>query len=169
MIRLTIFTSCLVAAGCFVGTDGKERVLLMSTKHVDGGAACPTGGNTVSTGPDDNGNGVLDDAEVSSTVSLCDAETVFQSGVVAGDYLLTPSWSLDKGTGDRSFDFEVTFPTPFIRPPTVVVGLSDLDAARVRVKIEATSITATGFNLHIFTWSDTLLYGVHANWFAYAR
>lgn len=169
MIRFTIFAACVVAAGCFVGTNGQEG-LLLSTKHVEGGAACPTGGNTVSTGVDTNDNGLLDDAEVSSTVTLCDADNaVFQSGVVTGDFEKNPTWTLDKGTGDRFFDFAVQFPSPFTRPPTVVVGLSDLDAARVRVKIEATAIAATGFTLHVFTWSDTLIYGVHANWLAYTQ
>lgn len=169
MIRFTIFTSCLVAAGCFVGTNGKEQVLL-STKHVDEGATCPSGGNTVSTGADTNENSVLDDDEVRSTVSLCDADNaIFQSGVVAGDFETTPSWNLNTGSGPRSFDFAVTFPTPFTRPPNVVVGLSDLDSARVRVKVEATSIAATGFTLHVYTWSDTLIYGVHANWIAYTQ
>ena len=168
MIRFAIFTSCLVAAGCFVGTNGKERVLL-STKHVDGGAACPTGGNTVSTGPDSNENGVLDDDEVSSTVSLCDAEAVFQSGVVAGDYKVTPGWTLNTGSGNRSFDFAVQFPTSFTRPPTVVLGLINVDAGPVRVGVEATSIAATGFTLHVYTWSDTVLSGVHVNWIAYTQ
>lgn len=169
MIRFTIFTSCLVAAGCFVGTNGKGGVLL-STKHIDGGVACPTGGNTVSTGPDTNDNGVLDDDEVSGTVTLCDAGAVFQSGVVTGDYRM-PGWNLNTGTGERFFEFEVKFPTPFTRPPNVVVGLSDVDAAApLRLDVEVMSpIEATRFILRLRTWEVSVVSGVQVNWIAYTQ
>lgn len=65
---------------------------------------------------------------------------------------------------------EITFKRPYQSPPKVVVWLNlfDMNAnVNWRVKTFATDVTATGFNLHIDTWSDTKIMCTMASWIAY--
>ncbi len=53
------------------GDDGKQSLLSVSVIPADGAAPCPTGGHTLRVGVDDDGDGILDDAEVEQTEVLC--------------------------------------------------------------------------------------------------
>jgi hypothetical protein len=62
------------AAGSYCSTESGLCVVanaLVVTTPVDPGAECPTGGVKIETGIDDNGNMVLDPAEVDSTSYVC--------------------------------------------------------------------------------------------------
>jgi hypothetical protein len=55
------------------------------------------------------------------------------------------------------------------KQPAVVIGLTTIDAHRdrnVRVKVEATDVTTTGFNAKFSTWFDSVTYGLAASWIA---
>ena len=54
------------------GTDGTD--VLIDVTPEPPGAHCPAGGHRVDTGVDDDGDGVLDPAEVSSTAYVCDGD-----------------------------------------------------------------------------------------------
>ncbi|MEN0066693.1 MAG: endonuclease/exonuclease/phosphatase family protein [Myxococcota bacterium] len=56
------------------GVDGQEA--LVEIEAVDPGAECPFGGFRVETGLDDNGDGVLDDNEVTDRQLVCENNTV---------------------------------------------------------------------------------------------
>lgn len=81
------------------------------------------------------------------------------------------------GTFNSAADFPcfsstrlITFPRAYSAPPRVVVWLKDLDIsckAGWRVKTYDTNVSATGFTIHIDTWSDTVLYSATATWVAY--
>jgi len=60
----------LVVVAC--GEDGVSA--LLSTETESAGVNCPFGGLRVETGIDENGNGVLDDAEVTATSYVCNGE-----------------------------------------------------------------------------------------------
>jgi hypothetical protein len=60
----------------------------------------------------------------------------------------------------------------FNEEPNVVVWLSALDLDKGhnwRVKAYATNVTASGFDLNIDTWADTILYSAAASWVAYPK
>ncbi|KAL0638996.1 hypothetical protein Q9L58_001877 [Maublancomyces gigas] len=64
----------------------------------------------------------------------------------------------------------ITFKRAYQSPPRVVVWLNLFDIATQfvkRIKTFATDVTATGFNLHIDSWSDTKLGWAMASWLAY--
>jgi hypothetical protein len=54
------------------GTDGDD--VLIDVTPEPPGAHCPAGGHRVDTGVDDDGDGVLDPAEISSTAYVCDGD-----------------------------------------------------------------------------------------------
>lgn len=92
-----------------------------------------------------------------------------QSGTVNNGYSET-AWKLDEGSGERVFTRAVTFESKFANPPKVVIGLSGLDVNATknnRVVVTAKNITDSGFQVEYKTWSDTILYGVWADWLAY--
>lgn len=65
---------------------------------------------------------------------------------------------------------KITFKRAYPSAPKVVVWLNLFDMgpqADWRVKTFATDVTATGFNLHLDTWSDTKLMWTMASWIAY--
>lgn len=65
---------------------------------------------------------------------------------------------------------KITFKRAYPSGPKVVVWLNLFDMSKEvdwRVKTFATDVTATGFNLHIDTWSDTKLMWTMASWIAY--
>jgi hypothetical protein len=90
------------------------------------------------------------------------------SGTVAGTYQ-SDTWTLHEDGEDRKFTTVQQFSTPFIRPPTVVVSISEVDAPAgpLRVRVAAADITNTGFTVEITTWADSKLYGAVASWIAY--
>ena len=88
----------------------------------------------------------------------------------AGD---NPGWTLNTGTGDRSYTVNITFADPFETTPVVLTSFSLLDAQtqdqeNVRFRVYATNITSTGFDLVFKTWHVSRVYGAAATWIAYA-
>lgn len=85
-------------------------------------------------------------------------------------YVNTPNkWGLNTGSGARSQSFHIDFNAQFSDPPTVIVSLCGLDAgnqANLRVTLTPTNITATGFDLSIGTWGDSVIYTVWGSWYA---
>jgi hypothetical protein len=85
-------------------------------------------------------------------------------------YEITPNnWQLNKGSGQRVAAFPITFPELFSNPPLVVAALSGLDvdhSANTRVRLQVQNVTATGFELVVITWGDTILYSVWGMWYA---
>lgn len=65
---------------------------------------------------------------------------------------------------------KITFKRSYLTAPKVVVWLSTIDLGhgnQWRIKSFATDITATGFTIHIDSWSDSRLYSAMASWVAY--
>jgi hypothetical protein len=80
-------------------------------------------------------------------------------------------WSLNRGTGDRTYIEEMTFEKAFTTAPRVIVSISGYDASAgpentVRVHVSAFRVTKTGFTLRIKTWGDARLGSVWGNWIA---
>lgn len=64
----------------------------------------------------------------------------------------------------------ITFSRAYHAPPLVVVWLTAFDMGLekiLRLKTYATDVTATGFNIHIDTWGDSVLYSATASWVSY--
>jgi len=81
-------------------------------------------------------------------------------------------YTLDKNTGERSHLIEITFPKPFDSKPTVVLGVTMVDAdkgSNVRFSVEPVSISRDGFTVKISTWGDTKVYGLGGSWMAYSE
>ncbi len=75
------------------GESGEDGVsMLMITEELEeGDPDCPTGGIVVHTGADTNGNGVLDEDEITSTNYLCngeDGEDLLLAGILEGSYTI---------------------------------------------------------------------------------
>ena len=64
----------------------------------------------------------------------------------------------------------IYFSRPFINPPKVIVFLKQLDVDKnkhCRVVTRVSDIDVSGFNIHINTWGDSILYSATAGWIAY--
>jgi hypothetical protein len=104
---------------------------------------------------------------------LCTAGAGAQT-ILTGEYSGEPDkegWSLNGGTGERTYIEEVTFEKAFTIPPRVLVSLSGYDATAgpdntVRVHASAFRVTKTGFTLRIKTWGDGRVGSVWGNWIA---
>ena len=84
-------------------------------------------------------------------------------------YQVTPGWTLNQGSGNRTQSFQIQFGTEFSNPPTVVAALSGIDVDNqhnTRVYLTVQNITGTGFTLVVTTWGDTILYSVWGMWYA---
>ena len=72
----------------------------------------------------------------------------------------------------RTFVGTVAFPRPFSTPPAVTLAMNRLDTERTantRISLEVQSVSETGFNYAVHTWSDSQVYSVGASWLAVAR
>jgi len=79
-----------------------------------------------------------------------------------------------KGVGftPRLIRKHIEFGKEFSFVPVVRAGLESLDASNetnLRVQVFAENITTKGFDLRLQTWSDTRLFFVTSNWFAYEQ
>ncbi len=69
MKRLTALAACcLLALAC---NNGGDKVTLTKLTNVSSDTKCPNGGVKITAGADKNGNGQLDDSEVTQTEELC--------------------------------------------------------------------------------------------------
>lgn len=77
-----------------------------------------------------------------------------------------PMWA---GHGPREAHRSVTFATPFLAPPHVLLGVSLWDAdctTNLRADLQAVDVTAEGFTIRFRTWGDTRLARLRADWTA---
>jgi hypothetical protein len=82
---------------------------------------------------------------------------------------LVEGWTLEDGSGQRSFRYLVTFERHFSAPPVVHLGMVGLDSSKqdnLRVRVRAEDITARGFTIAIETWLHTQLWAVDVSWLA---
>ena len=66
---------------------------------------------------------------------------------------------------------KIIFGKPFVAPPRLPLGLSELDIGRqanIRVIAKAENITKEGFTASLNTWGDSILYSAGASWFELA-
>lgn len=73
------------------------------------------------------------------------------------------------GDGPRMVSMPVTFPTRFLTPPIVQLGLSMWDTAgssNQRGDLSAENITAQGFDIVFRTWGDSRVARIRADWLA---
>jgi H-type lectin domain-containing protein len=78
--------------------------------------------------------------------------------------------SFRDGQGERSFEHIVRFERPFAAAPKILVTLSHLDVVSytaLRLNITAEKISASGFTLRYFTWANTQILGLGAQWMAF--
>jgi len=82
----------------------------------------------------------------------------------------TSDYTLDKGTGDRSYTIQVKFNTPFASKPDIIVSPGQIDAntkeTNLRYKISYNGVNANGFSIVVNTWNDTKLFSVGGSWIA---
>jgi hypothetical protein len=81
MNRVSFYTLSIILTGCslFEGPEGKTS--LIDTSNEPSGLNCPNGGIKISSGIDSNGNGILDNNEVTSTKYVCSG----QNGAAGSD------------------------------------------------------------------------------------
>ncbi|HEV7586750.1 MAG TPA: H-type lectin domain-containing protein [Longimicrobium sp.] len=93
-----------------------------------------------------------------------------QAGTVSYGYG-TSGWTLNIGSGARSFTTpDITFPTAFSTPPTMIVALYGVDAgnsANLRLTVATADIEASEFNVVFNTWADSVIYTVWVSWIAF--
>lgn len=70
MYKLILILSCLFLISC-TGSDGKDAQQQLTVLSDASAENCPTGGTTVMAGVDTNGNGQLDESEVTSRQHIC--------------------------------------------------------------------------------------------------
>ena len=99
------------------------------------------------------------------------------SGICSGD-TNAPGWSLHLGTvnknqpsGPRQFTRSIIFSQPFKYIPAVTISIQTFDVdvlskTSARIGVEAMAITREGFTASFYTWFDTVVWGVRANWMA---
>ncbi len=93
-----------------------------------------------------------------------------QAGIHAVDDNNPDFRSFRDGEGERSFGHIVRFEQPFATVPKILVALSHLDIASyaaLRLNITAEKISASGFTLRYFTWGNTQILGLGAQWMAF--
>jgi hypothetical protein len=104
---------------------------------------------------------------------LCTAGAAAQT-ILTGEFSGEPDkegWSLNGGTGERTYIEEVAFEKAFTVPPRVLVSLSGYDATAgpdntVRLHASAFRVTKTGFTLRVKTWGGGRVGSVWGNWIA---
>ena len=94
-------------------------------------------------------------------------------GVETGTRMLFADYQHDgamwAGTGERELRFGIRFSEPFLRPPSVQIGISLWDVANTanhRIDLSAETITAEGFDIVFRTWEDTRVARIRADWMA---
>lgn len=81
-------------------------------------------------------------------------------------------YTLDKGSGERSYSVEVNFLKPFESRPNVVLSVTQIDADKgtnLRYSLEAISVSRDGFTIKISTWGDGKIHGISGNWMAHTE
>jgi len=93
---------------------------------------------------------------------------------LSGEFRFTnqsPSFTLNSGSGIRSYEQEISFDKPFDFKPFVYVTNTFIDAistGQLRYSIQPRAISRDGFIVRVTIWGDTKLNGIGGNWFASA-
>jgi hypothetical protein len=96
-------------------------------------------------------------------IDVCDCDRDMQAGIWSAEPLANPKPL-------QGFHGQITFRRKFAVAPVVIVWLTGFDFLKgknFRIKAEATNVTATGFNINVATWYDSVLYWASASWIAY--
>jgi hypothetical protein len=78
-------------------------------------------------------------------------------------------YTLDKESGDRVVQMEVTFAKPFDVKPEVLVSVNYLDADKdlnLRFELKTLSVSRDGFTVQVKTWGDTKIFAIGGGWMA---
>lgn len=100
------------------------------------------------------------------------AVTTHAQQVLTGTYRFDKklaNYTLDKESGDRSVEMEVTFAKPFEVKPEVLVSVNYLDADKdlnLRFELKTLSVSRDGFTIQVKTWGDTKIYAIGGGWMA---
>ncbi len=97
---------------------------------------------------------------------------LIQSGKFNCDEITHPDWTLDSGTGERSYTYYITFDKAFTTTPAMLVGIEGFDlgaGTNPRLVARAENISSIGFDLVISTWGDSLVNFVCVSWIAYGE
>jgi outer membrane protein OmpA-like peptidoglycan-associated protein len=95
--------------------------------------------------------------------------------MASGDFFFDKSvsgYTLDKNSGSRVVEKEITFSVPFESKPQVYTSITVVDAAnktKIRYSVEAKAVSRDGFILKVTSWGDTQINGIGGNWFAHAE
>ncbi len=107
-VKETVFTCAgSDGAGGADGSDGEGFITLVDTSAEPPGGNCPTGGQRVDYGIDDNADGVLDAGEIDGTAFVCDGPSglttlVATSAEPAGVNCVAGGARLDHGVDDSA-------------------------------------------------------------------
>jgi len=139
--------------GITVGTDGEmsPRVQLGSVPFATQALTVPDGSITVE--------------KLSAEIAI----PAIQSGRVARS-VNNSGWTLNEGSGARTFTVPITFAQPFGTSPKVVVSLAHTDInpdTNNRIEVMAQNVTPNGFDLVFRTWHTTRVVGATASWIAH--
>jgi hypothetical protein len=103
--------------------------------------------------------------------TIASAQSQVLSGKFSGN-TQSSGYTLDKGTGERSYSIEVNFLKPFETRPNVILAVSMVDgekASNLRYNAEAISVSRDGFTIKVTTWSDSKIYGISGFWLAHTE
>jgi len=70
----------------------------------------------------------------------------------------------------REFIDHINFDEEYEKKPQIMVSLSGMDIGNdhnTRIRVFAENINTSGFDIRIFTWSDTQVYGVKVSWISF--
>ena len=105
-------------------------------------------------------------SSISSTLSI-------QTGIKYNGSLANPgAWTLNTGTGTRTFRTWVPFNSPFQAPPTISLAIygQDVEGGKNnRLVLGSENTATTGFTLVYTTWADSIVNSVWASWTAIGR
>ncbi len=111
-------------------------------------------------------NGSITREKLSSDV----IQTHIQTGRVHDDFH-TEGWTLLNGSGGRTYSIHVDFETPFENPPVVHTSLAHMDidnTTGIRLSTYTENITNSGFDVVLYTWDNTRVYGATVMWIAHS-
>lgn len=105
------------------------------------------------------------------------ATVQFQTGIVfCGLNYFTANdtnWNLMGSSGPRTFQKHVTFPTAFLTTPVFVYVavqsfyiIEDGCTMKLSVGVNGSTITASGFDVQVYTWDQCQVAGCGVSWIA---
>lgn len=106
---------------------------------------------------------------------LAGCSTLFAQSFAHGQFTAGPEtegWNLSEGTGQRSVQIMVLFDKPFESAPTVTLGITGFDISNqngVRLSVKVEKVTIAGFVIRVSTWSDSKIFSVTGDWFAFGK